>query len=433
MTTAGKIDTSFFQGPLYGFDKNVHDVKVQSDGKIIIAGDFENYNFNGSTIYSPYLCRLNPDGTFDYSFDILSGGTGLNDTVYSIHLQTNDKIVIGGEFTSFNRDGVTYTTSRIMRLNIDGSIDTSFNSGTGFDDTVYKLEIQTDNKFVAGGRFSLYDGQPYSRIVRLEVNGDIDTGFIIGSGFDDGGLTYYIKDVVKTGDKLLVGGSFTSYSGYSANNFIQLNSDGSINESFYLGVGFNQQVEALGVLNNGKIIVGGLFTFFDTIDLTYGSAVILNSDGTFSNGFGYGLDSQVLAIAVQPDGKILLGGTFDNYYTDPLTPFSLPKLGRFYEDGSIDSTFYTYPSYNNDVMSISLRYNEYIYIGGEFDTDPVNHFGKLYNDVELSANTEYDICILDCSGNTVSVSVPHPAYGNAQNKTVYQMNAVTLGGNGLNN
>ena len=68
MVTAGQIDDTFPHGLLYGINKNVHDIKIQSDGKILVAGDFEEYDYDGTTFYSPYLCRLNEDGTFESEF-----------------------------------------------------------------------------------------------------------------------------------------------------------------------------------------------------------------------------------------------------------------------------------------------------------------------------------------------------------------------------
>ena len=87
---------------------------------------------------------------------------GFNGTVSAIATQTDGKILVGGSFTSYK--GVT--ENRIIRLNSDGTKDNSFNTGTGFDATVYTIEIQADGKILVGGNFSSYNGDLENFIIR---------------------------------------------------------------------------------------------------------------------------------------------------------------------------------------------------------------------------------------------------------------------------
>ena len=434
MGTAGHLDNYFPQGLLYGFDKNTHDIKIQTDNKIIVAGDFEYYNYDGLTFYSPYLCRLNSNGTFDSTFDITIGSSGLNNSVKTIHIQNDGKILIGGEFTQIIRNGITYNYPKIIRLNTDGSIDTSFIIGTGFNDTVEKIEVQNDDKIVVGGRFTEYSGTSYNSIIRLNYDGSIDTTFNVGTGF----IGTVVWDIIKDGDKLLIGGDFTSYNGTSINKLIRLLTNGDIDGSFNIGTGFNNTVLSIGIQSTGKIIVGGVFTEFNGVDLYYGCIVRLNSDGSYSNSFGYGLDGVyggVATISVQPNDKILAGGFFTKYHTSLTESIDADKLIKFLSSCEIDSDFYLTP-YNDVINSIALYYgNDYLFIAGDMNYPPLNHFGKLINEGlnPISANTEYFMCI-SCSGETKTISVPHPTYSNGRGRDIIQLNAISLGGeNGLNN
>jgi len=434
MGTAGKLDNIFPHGLLYGFDKNVHDVKIQSDGKILVAGDFEHYDYNGVINYSPYLCRLNVDGTFDTTFDITDGSVGLDNSIKTIHVLSNGKIIVGGEFTQIIRSGITYNYSNIIMFNTDGSINTSFNVGTGFNDTVETIEELDNGKIVVGGRFTQYSGQSYNCIIQLNIDGSVDTSFNIGTGFND--TIPHVTDIIKDGNDLLVGGTYTSYNGTPANDIIRLLSNGDIDTSFNAGTGFNGPVFSIGLQSTGKIIVGGYFTEFNGIDLHYGNIVRLNSDGSYSDSFGYGLDNIVTSICVQPNDKIIAGGFFDKYYTSSIDFIESKKLIKFLSTTNFDNNFYLGYSYSNGIYSVT-PYNgdDYLFIGGEMDFPPFNHFGKLINEapIPISANTEYFMCSI-CSGDTNTIRVPHPIYSNSMGRDVIQLNAIALGGEyGLNN
>jgi uncharacterized delta-60 repeat protein len=436
VVTAGLVDENFPHGIGYGFQKNVHDIRLQPDGKIIIAGDFTDYLYSGVTYNSTYLIRLNSDGTVDTSFDIMSGSAGFDDSVKTIHIQNDGKIIVGGDFTQLVRNSITYTLNHIVRFNSDGSVDTSFSGGTRFDDSVNKVEVQDDGKIVVGGKFTSYDGQSYNSIIRLYGDGTIDPTFIIGTGITGTPPNQYVNDVLKDGDKLLVVGSFSSYNGNSVNNIVRILSNGSIDPTFDTGTGFNGITTSIGIQSTGHIVVGGQFTEFNGIDLDYGNIVRLKSDGSFSNSLSSGLNNTVITITIQEDDRILVGGFFIKYYTSPSTFISAPKLIRFIGNGNYDDSFYLNQNYNDGIYAITLTNNDdYIFIGGELDYPPFNHFGKLYNNalITISANTEYKMCVI-CSGETSTVIPPHAIYSDGKGRNIVQLNTVALGGpNGLYN
>ncbi|MCB0540544.1 MAG: delta-60 repeat domain-containing protein, partial [Bacteroidetes bacterium] len=112
-------------------------VVAQSDGKLIAAGAFT--VFNGSPIN--HIARLNTDGSLDASFN---PGSGFNSWTTSGAIQPDGKIVIGGSFTTFNGNAA----NRIVRLAPDGTIDNSFNSQIGANSTINSVAIQGDGKIL---------------------------------------------------------------------------------------------------------------------------------------------------------------------------------------------------------------------------------------------------------------------------------------------
>ncbi|WP_040401415.1 HYR domain-containing protein, partial [Cecembia lonarensis] len=130
---------------------------IQSDGKLIIGGQFTLYN----GVARNQIARLNPDGSLDTSFD---PGTGATSFVFTTAIQADGKIIIGGIFTEYN--GVA--RNFIARLNGDGSLDTDFNPGTGANSQILTTAIQSDGKLIIGGDFTSYDGVSRVRINRLQ-------------------------------------------------------------------------------------------------------------------------------------------------------------------------------------------------------------------------------------------------------------------------
>src|SRR5690606_5239549 len=100
--------------------------------------------------------------------------------VIASSLQSDGKVVIGGAFSSINGT----VRDRIARLNTDGSLDTTFNPGTGANDLVTSISIQSDGKIIIGGWFIFYNGTAIKRIARLNTDGSLDNTFDPGTGAD---------------------------------------------------------------------------------------------------------------------------------------------------------------------------------------------------------------------------------------------------------
>lgn len=150
-----------------------------------------------------------------------SSGIGFNSNVNAIGLQSDGKILCGGEFALYQ--GVA--RSKINRINIDGSIDLTFAFGVTqlFVQSVITIAIQSDDKILCGGDFSQYDLTPANKIIRLNANGSIDGTFVYGSGFNN----FVQKIKIQSDGKILCVGFFTTYQGTSVGKIIRLNTNGS--------------------------------------------------------------------------------------------------------------------------------------------------------------------------------------------------------------
>ncbi|MBC7641693.1 MAG: T9SS type A sorting domain-containing protein [Flavobacterium sp.] len=345
----GTIDTTFNTGIGFLNGSAVLSIVQQTDGKILTGGDFKAY-YNSP---ANRIVRLNTDGSKDTSFNL---GTGFNNNVNNISLQIDAKILVGGAFTLYNMQDNKY----FVRLNANGTNDTSFNTGTGFNNTVYVAKQQTDGRILVGGDFTTYNGVSAKRIVRLNIDGSIDTSFVTGSGF--GQLVFGLT--IQPDGKILVGGDFTSYKGVIARKLIRLNIDGSVDTTFNIGSGYTNRVAKILVQPDGKIITVGTFIFFNNLPAKF--IVRLNADGTRDTTFAAGttgIDANDIidTAEFQADGKIIAAGYFTSFNN-----VLVNNIIRLNADGTTDGTFNSGAGCNSEVRSLAIQADRKILTGGAF-------------------------------------------------------------------
>ena len=200
-----------------------------------------------------------------------------------------------------------------MRLNGDGTRDTTFNpGGVGASSTVSAIAVQSDGKILVGGSFFAYNGQPAVFFVRLNTDGTRDATFNPGGTGPNGTLSAI---AVQPDDKIIIAGAFGQYSANAAasDNVMRLNADGTRDTTFNAGgTGASSTVFALALQSDGKLVIAGFFTAYnDEEEATSNRVIRLNADGTRDASFnpgGAGANNILLAVALQADGKILLGG-----------------------------------------------------------------------------------------------------------------------------
>jgi uncharacterized delta-60 repeat protein len=229
-------------------------------------------------------------------------------------------------------------------------LDTNFaiGSGAGFPSDgsswpqVTAVAVQNDGKVIAGGQayFTNFNGTAISSFCRINTNGTLDTAFQtnVATGPVGAGLTVS-KIVVQPDGKILVGGTFATFNGFARSGLTRLNSDGSVDTSFLnsgTGAGgtFAPNVATIALQSDGKIIVGGFFYTFNGTAVP--SVVRLNTDGTVDNSFALPIIQglSIGAVGLQPDGKVYVGGTFTNWQG-----FGTPGIVRLNTNGSRDASF----------------------------------------------------------------------------------------------
>lgn len=293
----GSFDNEFNSG---GKSANniIKTAVLQSDGKMILGGNFTSYN---EQLYNR-IVRIFPDGSIDNTFN---AGSGFNGQINSMALQSDGKIIIAGSFTRFNNDS---SVIRIVRLMPDGSRDFSFNPGTGTEAAIEEMLIQPDGKILVGGRFTTFNGRDFLHLVRLNTDGSIDTSFNIREGFDKNVYSLALQ----SDGKIIVGGSFLTYNKVSQKRILRLNSDGSLDTGFDSGIGFNKgEVRSILVQPDDRLLVGGSFsgTYKNKTSLRL---IRLLKTGDYDPSFDAGLNNKLFALSITADHKLLIGGNFNS-------------------------------------------------------------------------------------------------------------------------
>lgn len=296
----GSIDPSFVAGT--GASGTIRAAAIQSDGKIVVGGDF--WTFNGLDHH--YLVRLNPDGSVDGSFDMNRANLGFINfgSLRALAIQPDGKVLFGGSF--FDTGAVNRT--RIVRLNEDGSLDTAFNPGTDPNGYPHAISVQADGKILAGGRFSIFNGMPVGRIVRLLSNGSIDPAFNAGLGADD-----HIRALaLDSGGRIYIGGDFEVFNGTNRSGVARLHPNGGLDMSFDQGDPDNDNINTLAVGPDGKVWIGGLFQ--EAGGQPRALLARLDENGAADTAVNVLFDNrpgdEMYALMFQRDGLLLMAGEF---------------------------------------------------------------------------------------------------------------------------
>jgi uncharacterized delta-60 repeat protein len=366
LTSTGLPDYTFNIGT--GFTENdnvtvgrVNSLLGDSIGNILVGGTFTKYNgtscsgfvrltssglldstFNNTTGYNANVfvfdttgnilvgysnfARLTSNGTLDTTFN--NGGAGTNSYVYAIAIDASGNIIIGGSFIRYNGT----TRNRIARLTSSGALDSTFNVGTGFNNTVYAIAIDASGNIIVGGGFTSYNGSTRNRIVRLTSTGAVDATFNIGTGFSSNDVNVILIDPY---GYIIVNGTFGSYNGNS--NIItpmKLSSTGTLDTTF------NSNILLYG---NGSgpattiDVLGNIVTTLQQMGLTriYGTSVNYTQEPyAIAIGAGAGQHNQhANSIILNASGLELDSGTTGAFYVKPIRqPTSIASYSSLFYD-----------------------------------------------------------------------------------------------------
>ncbi len=271
----------------------------------------------------------------------------VNGTVQKILPQPDGSLVVGGAFSNvYDASFNSHSQGGIARLSASGTFDPAFAAagGAGPGDTVYDLARQPDGRIVAVGTFTTFSGVARNRIVRLLADGSVDPTFNPGAGAD--GTIYAV--LVQPDGRIIIGGEFTNYNGAAREYLARLNADGSLDTGF-VGPNFapagSWRVEALALQPDGRLLVGGVF-YFNGPPFKASICRVLTTgalDATF-NGITNGAHAasstsalrNIFKIVVQPDGQILIVGDFTAFNG---TANPRGGIARLTATGALDGSF----------------------------------------------------------------------------------------------
>lgn len=281
-----------------------------------------------------------------------------------------------------------------MRAQADfiiGTLDPAFDPAP--DGAVRSIAPQIDGKFVVGGGFLALGGVPRDYIGRLNADGSIDAGFNPGANGE------ILAIALQTNGGILVGGRFTMLEEGLRYHLARIKPDGYIDSDFnpgnvvdnvYPSPGADAPVHCLALQADGRILVGGEFTRMGTSARNH--IARLNADGSVDPTFNPGADSAALALAVQTDGKILACGSFEE-----LGGQARPGLGRLNVDGTLDTTFV--PVGVESATRLALQADGRIVVAGNWTGLPNKTLGRLNAngslDETFNVDTDEEIASLE--------------------------------------
>jgi uncharacterized delta-60 repeat protein len=300
LTDDGFIDTTYANNLL--IDGPVRTILATPDGRLVIGGEFSNVD----NVPANRLARLNTVGHLDTLFGIGSGANGPVRALAQAFVGTNrePRILVAGGFTAIN----SVFRSRVALVGNDGKIDVSFDPGQGPDGDVTAVAVQPDGKIIIAGSFALYRGQPRNRVARINLDGSLDETFNAGVGVT-GGLISAIA--VQNDERILVGGSFTTAGGAERKGIARFNPGGSLDASFNPGTGaVDGVVNSIALQADGNIVVAGSFKIFNGLPRAAITRLLPTGANDLSINFGSGANAAIFSVVSQYDRKLVIGGDF---------------------------------------------------------------------------------------------------------------------------
>jgi uncharacterized delta-60 repeat protein len=344
---------------------------AQADGKRLVAGAFTRVN----DVAVSNLVRLDANGALDVTF---SQNLGTASEGIRIQELANGQYLLwvearGGRDQPMVTAG-GLTRAGLLRLNADGTADATFNAGTGPHSPggylfPQKMAVQADGKILLAGTFDSFNGQPANGLVRLNANGTVDASFNVGTG--PGTSFYSASPVVNSllalpDGKTLLAGFFDSFNGQTANYLVRLNANGSVDATFTAAIlpSLHPEATGLALQPDGKVLVTGRLpattgggdivrlTTTGALDPSFTPPSFIRSDDNYA----YDISNMLL----QPDGKILLSGSF--------LPENTHTIVRLNPNGTEDTGFQVANGPSSEPLTIGLQANGTLLVGGDFNT-----------------------------------------------------------------
>ncbi len=367
LTRDGYVDSTFKPTP----SASVRTIALQEDGSMIVGGSFVSFSDAVTSVSTSRLfgARITETGRVDAEFT-----TGNSATIYAFAERPDGGVYIGGSFTNFAGE----VRTRLALINADGELDPDY--APELNGTVLSMALQEDGKLIIGGTFSVVNEETQVYLARLNEDGSLDTSY------DPQPNSSVATMWLESDGSLTVGGSFTTwwpnydadaddaddYESVSQPYLARINTDGTVNENWTPSIGGS--VAAMARQPDGKIVLGGSFTYIGAEVRYYLGRI--TADGEVDETFDPSPDSSVTSIAIQEDGDIVFGGSFttlqlddgegDDDDEDDETDDDAQRvyIARVHADGSLDTGYV--PLFDNTVRSLLLLPDGDLLVGGDF-------------------------------------------------------------------
>ncbi|MEF3697633.1 delta-60 repeat domain-containing protein [Desulfolutivibrio sp.] len=356
LSASGALDNSFW--PAFAGQGVINALAMQSDDQVLCGGVGLQLA-QVSTDPTRHLIRVQANGFADGDYPVFNGPrayvTGL--TTDSDTPEYPDRLEV---FGAFNSGTTTQINWRTVLSNV-GAVLSSQPDGASNNGPVLAVIDASGGKTYVVGNFTTSSGISANRILRRNSNGTVDATFNTGTG-PNGDVTGALR---LADDSLIVVGAFTSFNGTACNRIVHLLATGAVDTSFAVGSGANAPILAIKNLTSVGIALTGGFTSFNGQNRG-GLAVVSTGGtllGTFANFNPAGNASGTVTVndlATQPDGKILIGGNF-NWFGGVWSP----NLARLTRDGAVDTTFSAGLGPDGVVHDVALRSDGLVFAAGD--------------------------------------------------------------------
>lgn len=360
----GRVNAAFHPGSgpgprsEVGMESFLYSVALQPDGGVVVGGAFS--NFNGRT--SRGVARLTPHGQPDPAFNIGSGPAGASPTsvieIRQVEPAGGGKLLVAGSHASF----AGFAAPALTRLHADGSVDTGFRL-QGFSSlaNVQRLKQQADDRWLLLGQFQATNPVPLSGLARILPDGTLDPSFRPLGTETNLVFAPALLDLDLFADqRVLIGGFFSAIQGQPRSAVAVLRPDGSLDPAFAPSSSLTL-ARVVAAQADGKVLVGGNFEATPSLPRSF--LARLNANGSFDDSFQAApeITNTVQRLVVLPNQRILVGvgGLFGQ---------GVPNCGvfRLLPDGRLDPDFGGPVWTDNGVLGLTVDPAGSLWVAGGF-------------------------------------------------------------------
>lgn len=289
-----------------------------------------------------------------------------------------------GNFTGYIENDVPVNFKNLIKLNSDLTVDAFFNTGIGFNEVLYagsSILQQPDGKIIVTGTFTTYQGIPKNRIVRLNTDASIDTSFVIGGGFS----SFTQSPGIDSNGSIIVPGIFGSYNGTSSPRIARLLTDGTIDPSFIVGSGFNNTTLGVIINSDNSMFIVGYFNSYKGVAVSPGITKLLANgsvDSSFVGGTGifpYAPNNANFITRIEGETSFYISGFINTY-----KGVAVKLIVKIQMNGDIDPSFNTGTGFDGTrIYTTNIIWGDKLLIRGNFE----NYNGNSsYNGIILNSD-----------------------------------------------